>query len=160
MVRKVVESPKWRNRVPWEAKLRPDLKPKLVPNPRGRGTMLVPTPLLVAEEVRRIRRGRMCTPAQLRERLAARFGAEETCPLTMGILLHIVAGAAEERLAAGRRALAPYWRVVNERGELNPKIPFGPARQAEHLRREGHGVKRVTPSGPWKIIGRERRGRG
>jgi hypothetical protein len=36
--------------------------------------MLVPTPLLVAEEVRRTRKGQLVTPRTLRERLAARRG--------------------------------------------------------------------------------------
>jgi len=148
---------KWRTRVPWVTKLRPELKPKVVANPRGRGTMLVPTPLLVAEEVRRVRRGRLVTPAELRERLAARFGADQTCPLTMGILLHIVAGAAEEQLAAGKRPVAPYWRVIDERGTLNPKTPPGPGRQAWHLRREGHVVRRMSGSGEWQVVGHERR---
>src|SRR3972149_4092138 len=91
-MRKIPEKPKWRPRVPWVAKLRPELKPKVVASPRGRGTMLVPTPLLVAEEVRRVRRGRLVTPAELRRRLALRFAADQTCPLPMGILLHIEAG--------------------------------------------------------------------
>ena len=154
-MRKIPEKPKWRPRVPWVAKLRPELKPKVVASPRGRGTMLVPTPLLVAEEVRRVRRGRLVTPAELRRRLAIRFAADQTCPLTMGILLHIVAGAAEEQLAAGRRPVAPYWRVVDEKGALNPRIPPGSDRQAAHLRREGHLVRRMTGSGRLQVVGRE-----
>ena len=149
------EKPKWRARVPWVTKLRPDLNPKVVASPRGRGTMLVPTPLLVAEEIRRVRRGRLVTSAELRARLAARLGADQTCPLTMGILLHIVAGAAEEQLAAGKRPVAPYWRVVDEKGMLNPKIPPGPARQAFHLKREGHVVRCMKGSGRWQVVGYE-----
>lgn len=151
-VRKSVQKPKWHPRVPWVTKLRPELEFKLVPNPRGHGTMLVPTPLLVAEEIRRVRRGRLVTPAELRARLARRFGADQTCPLTLGILLHIVAGASEERLAAGKRAIAPYWRVVEGTGKLNPKIPFGPSRQAMHLRREGHVVRRVIGLEQWQVV--------
>jgi len=146
---------KWRTRVPWVTKLRPDLKPKVVADPRGRGTMLVPTPMLVAEEIRRTRRGRLVTPAALRFTLAARFGTDKTCPFTTGIFLHIVAGAAEEQLAAGRRPVAPYWRVVGESGELNPKSPPGPARQAAHLRREGHRVRRRAGPERWHVVGVE-----
>jgi len=90
--------------------------------------MPVPTPLLVAEEVRRVRKGRLRTPRDLRERLAPRAGADVTCPMTTGILLSINAGAAEEQIAAGKRPVAPYWRVVGEDGRLNPKWPPGPAR--------------------------------
>jgi len=144
---------KWRSRVPWVSKLRPDLRPKVVDDPRGNGTMLVPTPLLVAEAVRRVRKGKLATPAGLRRSLARRFGADQTCPLTTGILLHIVAGAAEEQIRAGKRPIAPYWRVVGEEGYLNPKSPPGPARQAEHLRTEGHRITRTGPARRWQVAG-------
>jgi hypothetical protein len=125
---------------PWAPKLRPEQQAKLVPDRRG--TMLVPTPMVVAQELRRVRRGRLITAAQLRDRLAAQFGAEITCPLTTGIFLNIIAGATEEALVEGRRAIAPWWRVVEPTGALPPKFPPGRARQAEHLRAEGHDVSR------------------
>ena len=106
--------------------------------------MLVPTPLLVADQVRRIRRGALGTPARIRTALAERLGAEVTCPLTTGIFLNILAGAAEEQLRAGRRPVAPYWRVIEEDGTLSLKRPPGPARQASRLRAEGHRLERVA----------------
>jgi alkylated DNA nucleotide flippase Atl1 len=114
--------------------------------------MLVPTPLLVAEEVRKVRKGRVVTPRDLRQRLAARNGADSTCPMTTGIFLSIIAGAAEEQLAAGKRPVAPYWRVVGEDGRLNPKWPPGPARQAERLRREGHQISFRKAKGSWVFV--------
>ena len=84
----------------WILKLRPDLEPKLVEHKRSGARMLVPTPMLLAEEIRRVRRGRLTTPARLRERLAKRTGAEQACPMTTGILLSIVAGAAEQQTSA------------------------------------------------------------
>jgi hypothetical protein len=122
-----------------------------VKDPHGTGRMLVPTPLLVAEEVRRVRKGRLVTSRDLRERLAARTGADITCPMTTGIFLSIIAGAAEEQLAAGKRPVAPYWRVVGDNGRLNPKWPPGPERQAERLRREGHRVTRDLVHGSWSV---------
>jgi hypothetical protein len=144
------KKPGMRSRVPWSAKLRPDLQPKVVANPRGAGRMLVPTPMLVAQEIRRISRGSLATPAQIRERLAGLFGAELTCPLTTGIFLNIIAGAAEEDLRGGREPLAPYWRVIGEDGSLSEKFPPGPARQACHLRGEGHRVVRSRGAG-WRV---------
>jgi hypothetical protein len=138
--------------VSWVTKLRPDQEPKVVANQRGRGTLLIPTPLLVAEEIRRVRRGRLITPAALRLQLAKRFRTDQTCPLTTGIFLSIVAGAAEEQIAAGKRPVAPYWRVVDERGRLNPKFPPGTDRQAMHLRREGHVVARSKGSDRWQVV--------
>ena len=140
-----------RTRTSWIPKLRPEQEPKLVKDPHGTGRMLVPTPLLVAEEVRRVRRGRLVTSRDLRERLAARTGADITCPMTTGIFLSIIAGAAEEQLAAGKRPVAPYWRVVGDNGRLNPKWPPGPERQAERLRREGHRVTRDLVHGSWSV---------
>lgn len=129
-----------RSRTPWSLKLHPEQLPMVVPDRRGR--MLVPTPLLVARALRRVPSGRLITAAQLRTRLARRAGAEFTCPMTTGIFLNIIAGATEEALADGRPPLAPYWRVVDERGGLPPKFPPGQARQAAHLRAEGHRVSR------------------
>jgi hypothetical protein len=140
-----------RSRTSWIPKLRPEQEPKLVKDPHGKGRMLVPTPLLVAEEVRRVRKGRLLTSRDLRERLAARTGADVTCPMTTGIFLSIIAGAAEEQLATGKRPVAPYWRVVGENGRLNPKWPPGPERQAERLRREGHRVSRDRVHGSWSV---------
>ena len=128
------------SRTPWRLKLRPEQQPMLVPDARGR--MLVPTPMLVAKALRRVRPGRLITPALLRARLARQSGADLTCPMTTGIFLSIVAGATEEALAEGRRPVAPYWRVVDDKGRLPPKFPPGPARQAAHLRAEGHRVGR------------------
>jgi len=57
-----------RTRTPWSTKLRPACEPHLVAERRG--LMLVPTPLLVAAELRRVPRGHLITPALLRDRPA------------------------------------------------------------------------------------------
>jgi hypothetical protein len=139
------------SRTPWSHKLRPELEPKVVWAPGG-GRMLVPTPLLVAAAVRRIRRGSLATPARIRAGLAKQLGTDVTCPLTTGIFLNILAGAAEEQLAEGRRPVAPYWRVVEADGSLSPKRPAGPARQAARLRDEGHRLERLS-QGSWRVVG-------
>lgn len=129
-----------RSRGPWSAKLRPEMRPAVVDDPKGRGRMLLPTPSLVAEEIAKIPSGALLTPPMLRLRLASRFQADIACPLMTGIFFNIIAGAVEESLAAGQPALAPYWRVVLEDGSLSPKTPEGPERQAERLRAEGFSV--------------------
>ena len=129
-------------KVPFATKLRPEQKIDLVDNPRGPGKMLIPTPMLVAEEMRKIRKGQLKTPSAIRESLAMKNGAQVACPMTTGIFINIVAGAAEEDIAAKRKPVAPYWRVVPENGRLNPKLPYGEERQAKHLRAEGHKVTR------------------
>jgi hypothetical protein len=129
-----------RSRTPWKLKLRPEQLPQVIDDPRGR--MLIPTPMLVARVLRRVPAGRLITPAQVRARLVRGAKADFACPMTTGIFLSIVAGATEEAIAEGRPPLAPYWRVVDERGTLPPKFPPGQARQAAHLRKEGHRVGR------------------
>lgn len=129
-----------RSRTPWTTKLRPEMTPVVATDPKGRGKMLLPTPLLVAEEISAVPRGELLTVPELRLRLARRFDAEFTCPLMTGIFFNIIAGAAEEQMAAGEPPLAPYWRVVLDDGTLSPKTPAGPEKQAEHLRQEEHAV--------------------
>jgi hypothetical protein len=36
--------------------------------------------------------------------------------------------------------VTPYWRVINDKGQLNEKFPGGPAATAKKLREEGHRV--------------------
>ena len=137
-------------RKPWVSKLRPEMAPKIVEDPRGRGKMLVPTPLLVAEEIRKTKKGELVTPGEIRSRLAERFKANLTCPLTTGIFINILAGAAEEELKEGKSVTAPYWRVVSEEGYLSEKTPPGPELQAQHLKKEGRNVERVKNK--WRVV--------
>ncbi len=127
-----------RSRTPWTAKLRPGMEPEVAADPKGRGQMLFPTPALVAEEISTIPPGALRTVSALRLRMARRFQADLACPLMTGIFYNIIAGAAEEQLAAGQPPLAPYWRVILDDGTLSPKTPGGPEQQAERLRQEGH----------------------
>lgn len=137
----------------WVAKLRPDLEPKVITVARTGRPMLVPSPMLLAREIRKVRKGRLTTPKRLRERLTASSDAASTCPMTTGILLSIVAGAAEEQIRAGRRPVAPYWRVVEENGTLRAKNPAGAAVQARHLRSEGHAIRKEPNRDLWRVEG-------
>lgn len=133
-------------RAGWEAKLRPDLEPKVVDDPRQGGRMLVATPLAVAAEVAKVRRGEVLTAGELRARLARHFHADRTCPLSTGIFLAIVAGAVSEDLRRGRKPRWPVWRVVADDGSLHPKWPLDARWRAAMLREEGLRVLRC-PSG-------------
>jgi len=124
----------------WLPKLRPDQQPKVVRDRRGR--MLVPTPMQVAQALRRVPAGRVITAEQVRMRLARAAGVDLTCPMTTGIFLSIIAGAAEEEIARGHRPVAPYWRVVQADGSLPAKFPIRPGAHARHLRSEGHRIAR------------------
>jgi hypothetical protein len=101
------------------------------------GRMLIASPIVVADEVRSVPSGRVITLSALRERLARRFDADYTCPLTTGIFLRV---AAEAALEEGLSDVLPVWRVVREDGACLEKIAGGPGRQAERLRAEGVDV--------------------
>jgi len=138
----------------WREKLetgRPAKVVKIPPRLRkrmGTGTILIPRPLDVDALIRKIPRGRLATPAQLRDKLARAARADCACPMTTGIFVRISAEAAEEAARAGAARVTPYWRVVREDGKLMEKLPGGPAAQAERLRQEGH---EIDESGKWRV---------
>ncbi len=143
---------KFTSRTSWRAKLEQPQEAKIVKVPPkmshfGKGMMLIPTPLLVDELVRKVGKGKLVTVSELRRRLAQDFSADLTCPLTTGIFLRIAAEAAEEDRANGRKRITPYWRVVKDDGRLNPKFPGGIDSQARYLKAEGFEInrKRKTP---------------
>jgi hypothetical protein len=140
-------SDKFRSRTSWRQKLERRREPKIVEIPArmrsrlGKGRMVIPTPLDVDTLVRRVPAGKLVTIPQLREELARRSKVETACPLCTGIFVRIVAGASEEDRRAGKKQIAPYWRVISGEGRLHPKFPGGAAAQKRLLSREGHKVR-------------------
>ena len=141
-------SRKLKPRKSWREKLEnpPKGLPKVVNGPPkwekrfGGRRVLVPTPLLVDELIRKVPKRKLVTVKQIRERLAKDFEAESTCPLTTGIHIRIVAEVAEEDLKMGKNRITPYWRVIKTDGSLNPKFPGGVKTQAARLKEEGHNI--------------------
>ena len=138
---------KFKSRTSWREKLEKPQEPKLVKVPPrmsqfGKGMMLIPTPMLVDNLIRKIPKGRLVTVGEIRRKLAADFSADVTCPLTTGIFIRIAAEAAEEDRANGRRRISAYWRVIKNDGCLNPKFPGGAAQQSRYLRDEGFRIIR------------------
>ena len=138
---------KFTSRTRWREKLEKEQDPKVVNIPPkmsrfGKGTMLIPTPKLVDDLVRKVPKGKLVTVSELRRRLAADFASDVTCPLTTGIFLRIAAEAAEEDRANGRKRITPYWRTLKTGGELNPKYPGGIEGLRKLLQSEGHSVVR------------------
>jgi alkylated DNA nucleotide flippase Atl1 len=137
-------------RVGWEAKLRPELAPRVVEDSRRGGRLLLPTPLLVGEVVASIPRGQVMTLGQVRAALAARFEADSTCPLMTGLFAAILAGAVVEDLGRRRKPRWPIWRVVRDDGKLHSKWPLDPLYRATLLRQEG--VRLTRRNGHWAVI--------
>ncbi len=141
----------------WREKLEKLAEPKIVEVPEswarriGHGKMLVPTALLVDKAIRSIRKGKILTVNDIREKLADEFHADLTCPLTTGIFLVIAAHTAEEDKLAGKKVISPYWRVVKNDGSLNPKFPGGIERQAAYLEQEGFKIIKGKGKGMLRV---------
>jgi len=143
---------KFISRTPWREKIAKPQDVKIVKIPPkmsrfGSGTMLIPTPKLVDEMIRKVPKGKLVTVSELRRKLAHDFRTDVTCPLTTGIFVRIAAEAAEEDRANGKKRIAPYWRVIKDDGSMNPKFPGGSPQQTRYLRAEGFAVahKGKTP---------------
>ena len=106
----------------------------------GPGTILLPAVCEVAELMGKIPKGKVTTINELREFLARRHGATMTCPIVTGIEARIVAGAAGEDEADGKKRVVPYWRTLKSKGELNEKYPGGIEKQRRRLQAEGFTV--------------------
>lgn len=154
-------SARWKSRTPWREKLLRPQEPRVVETPpamRRPGhpfRMLISTPRHVDALVRQVKKGKLITPALIRERLAADAGVEEACAMTTGIFIRIVAEAAQEALEEGKARVTPYWRVVQTDGRLYEKFPGGAQAQAERLRAEGHEVEPAQGKRPPKVKGFE-----
>lgn len=135
-----------RSRKSWQQKLadakaKPDL-PKKWYCDEARCTMVVPSPGEVEAIIRDVKRGRLITMKQVAEALEKKHGADRACPMTTGIFASLVAHAAYEQEQEGRRRTAPWWRVLKQGGELNPKYPESGKVQRAKLEAEGHRVER------------------
>ncbi|MGE5339448.1 MAG: hypothetical protein ACM3PU_16585 [Gemmatimonadota bacterium] len=139
-----------RSRSGWESKLRPELQPRVVRDPKLGDRLLIATPLLIGEEVARVGRGDVITFSDLRARLAARFKADRTCPLTTGIFAAILAGVVGEDIARRRKPRWPIWRLVRDDGVLSPKWPLDSRYRAALLRDEGLRVTRDKLT--WRVL--------
>jgi len=136
-----------KKRTTWREKLEKEQEPKIVDIPPkmvkrfGKGKMLIPRPLDVDALIRKVKKGKLVTQAQIRERLAKDFHVDCACPITTGIFIWIAAGAAEEDRRGGKSQITPYWRVIKPDGSLNEKFPGGVKAQAASLRKEGHRIQ-------------------
>ena len=133
----------------WREKLENPIEglPKVIDVPAkyqkqmGGKKILVPSPMLVDERIRKVPKKKLVTTGQIRKDLARQFKADSTCPMTLGIFLRISSETAEEDRSKGKKRISPYWRVVKDDGSLNPKFPGGLKAQAQMLKQEGHKIE-------------------
>ena len=101
--------------------------------------LLISSPLEMRDFVSAIPKGKSLSVAELRKSLAKKHGAEDTCPLTTGIFLRIVAEAALDELEDGKpvEKLTPFWRAVSPKDRIAKKIRCGPEEIARLRSLEG-----------------------
>ena len=137
---------RFKTRMSWREKLEKQQEPRIVNIPPkmvkrlGKGKMLIPKPLDVDALIQKVKKGKLVTQNQIREKLAKDYNVNCTCPITTGIFIRIVAEAAEEDLRKGKKQVTPYWRMVGLDGSLNPKFPGGVKKQAKNLEKEGYVI--------------------
>lgn len=102
----------------------------------GGTKLLIAPPLAYHEIMKKVPEGFVITSDYIRAYLAKKYGAHNTCPMTAGIFINIVAHASVERGVD----MVPYWRTLKKDGELNEKYPDGIDGQKLHLEMEGHKI--------------------
>ena len=104
-------------------------------------TMLVPSPRIVADFIAKIPAGHSMDVKTLREKLARKYKAQVTCPITTGFHLRTVAEAALEARArgAGITEITPFWRVLDAHAPTTAKLSCGAAAVMKLRQQEGLG---------------------
>lgn len=120
--------------------------PKLVKIPPGmakkfgEGLMVVPAPIEIDEQMKKVPFGKIITINKIREKIAKKHSAKIGCALVTGIFSWVAAHAAVEDELAGKKNCTPYWRTLKQGGVINEKYPGGIEKQAMLLEAEGHFV--------------------
>lgn len=101
--------------------------------------MLIATPKIIHDYVIAIPKGKSVSMVAMRKDLANEYRADNTCPLTSGIFLRMVAEAAHEQIEKGASPakVAPFWRVVDEKSPMNKKFTFGASFVKQQREKEG-----------------------
>ena len=101
--------------------------------------ILIPTSKIVDAYIRQIPPGQQINIPTIRKDLAAKFGAEMTCPVTTGFFVRIAAEAAYEEFEKGIpiQKITPFWRVIDEKSATAKNLTFGTAFLSEQRKKEG-----------------------
>ncbi|WP_049731920.1 hypothetical protein [Rhizobium ecuadorense] len=119
--------------------------PTIEPRRKGRSgmqSMLIPSQQMVAEEIRSAQQGVFTELGILRRRLAAEYGADACCPVTVQRHLRAIADLSFLALQKGEpvSTITPYWRMVDPTSLLARRLAGGAGFIRERLaaeRREG-----------------------
>lgn len=100
--------------------------------------LLIPSPLLIDQYIQNIAHGKQSDSKTMRTDLALEFNADNTCPVTTGIFLRIVAEANYEKWQLGSKIdeITPFWRIIAPNSPLAKKLTFGAKFLQEQIDRE------------------------
>jgi hypothetical protein len=134
-----------KSKTSWAEKLNSSKTHEVKPAPiniagmRAGQIMLVPTARIVDDFIRTIPRGVSMDVKTLRAKLARKYKAEVTCPITTGYHLKTIAEAAFEahRQGAKLREITPIWRVLDESTPTTKRLSYDPAFITDQRAREG-----------------------
>lgn len=103
--------------------------------------LLISSPIEIDTYVRSIETGAFIDPAHMRRELAARHGADATCPVSTGIFLRIIAEAAIEEHQNGAEigVITPFWRIISPTSPTAKKLPID-QEQFELMQKLGDGA--------------------
>lgn len=89
--------------------------------------MFIPSPKILASYINQIPKGKSVSIKTLRKDLAIEHHADNTCPLTTGIFLRILAEKNYEDMQNGTALakITPFWRVIDPKSPLLKKLTFG-----------------------------------
>lgn len=129
----------------WTEKLRTSRPHEVKPAPmdiagmKKGEIMLIPSPAIVAKFIATVPPGKSMDVKTLRQKLARKYKAEVTCPITTGFHLRTVAEAALEahKQGAPLDEITPFWRVLDEAAPTTRKLSCGAAFVTKRRRQEG-----------------------
>lgn len=129
----------------WAEKLKSSKPHEIKPAPidiagmKAGQIMLVPSAKIVDAFIRTIPQGASMDVKTMRHKLARKYKAEVTCPITTGFHLKTVAEAANEALENGAKLseAAPIWRVLDANSPTTKRLTCGPDFIIKRRAREG-----------------------
>jgi len=101
--------------------------------------MLIPSPKIIDAFIRTIPKGIGMDVPTLRKKLAKKYKAQVTCPITTGFHLRAVAENALEAKAHGAKLaeITPFWRVLDQDTPTTARLSCGVDFVVQQRRREG-----------------------
>jgi hypothetical protein len=89
--------------------------------------MLIVTPKMVDEVVRKLPKGSIVEQADIRKSLSKKYKSDYACPVTTGISLRVVSERAYLQVTSGisDADVTPFWRVVAPSSDLAQKLSCG-----------------------------------